>query len=645
MAGDIDALLAASRAIGRDESLVVWGGGNSSVKSVTDSFRGRRLRSLHVKGSGSDMKTLQRGNLAVLDLEAILELRHRNSMSDEAMVAYLASCQIEPGPRPSIETLLHAFLPAKFVLHTHADATAALVDNPSAGKHVLACWKGSVALVPYQRPGFSLSMAALAAYAEPLQGIMLDKHGLITWGQTAAQALSRMRSLVGKAAAYVRSPVRRAASKSVEVPLATLRGALSPSQRQILNVDTSPEAVQFSLRQDAAKLCAGGPATPDHLLYTKPKALYIQDPSRIPSQVKAYRAWYGAYFKRFASRAQKGLVQMDSSPRIIVIRGFGMVSTGKDARQALVARDIFRHSMKVRRDAAGLGGYQAISLKQIFDFEYWPLENYKLSLAPPEKELSRRIAVVTGAARGIGKACALRLAQEGAHVALLDKDLKAARAVAHELGSQGLAISCDISDEASVKKAFEEVVKAWGGLDLLINNAGLATCASVDTTELRDWENSFAVNARGHFLCGRAAARIFKMQGIGGAMVFVSSKNVLSPGKDFAAYSASKAAQTQLAKVLALELAQDQVRVNCVMPDGVFEDSRLWDGIRESRAKAHGIRPQDLEKFYVGRNLLKRQVRPSDVAEAVLFLCSERSSRTTGSLLSVDGGVKDAFLR
>jgi NAD(P)-dependent dehydrogenase (short-subunit alcohol dehydrogenase family) len=423
-----------------------------------------------------------------------------------------------------------------------------------------------------------------------------------------------------------------------------LRGALSTQQRQILAFDRSPEAIAFSLRKDVAKLCAAGPATPDHLLYTKPRALFI-DPAKakIPQAVVAYRKWYDAYFKRYAPQ---GSIQMDSAPRIVVMKGYGVVATGKDAKTAGIARDIFHHSMWVRSAAAGLGGYQPIGLKDTCDFEYWPLENYKLTLTHPEKEFSRQIALVTGAGRGIGKAIALRLAQAGACVAVLDRDAKSARAVAALLpAGQGLAVACDITSEAAVNKAVQAVVSYWGGLDLVVHNAGIARTSPVEKLEKAEWDLSLAVNATGHFLVAKASAKVLRAQGTGGSMVFVSTKNVLSPGKDFAAYSASKAAQTQLAKVLALELAPIQVRVNAVTPDGIFEDSGLWESVGPDRAKTQGIKFEHLADFYRQRNLLARQVRPGDVAEAVLYLASERASRTTGTLLPVDGGLKDAFPR
>jgi rhamnulose-1-phosphate aldolase/alcohol dehydrogenase len=671
-------LLSMSRAAGAQESWVLHGGGNSSAKGWSLRRDGRRVRTLWVKGSGSDMRGLQEKDLTPLDLGALLALRGLNALDDADMVEELALATLRAGaPRGSIETLLHAFLPAAFIMHTHADATAALIDTPGSRGHVRRCFGSLVSLVPYQRPGFALAAATAALYESeqsaraqgrpeaPLRGILLDKHGLITWGGSAEEALGWTRRLIAMARRYVSRPRPGIRATAAPAPIRTpalrdwmpaLRGALGAQERQILHWDASPSARRFSLRRDAASLCAGGPATPDHLLYTKPRALYL-DPlprpgrgdaaARIGAAVASYRRWYEGYHARCAPA---GTTRLDSAPRVVVLRGLGIVTTGKDPRVAHTAADIFGHSRWVREHAAALEAYAPITVRQAGDFEYWPLENFKLSLAPPEKELSRRVALVTGAGRGIGKACALRLAEAGACVAVLDRDAAGARQVAEAIvAAQGpgraLALAANITDEVSVARAFDAILARWGGLDLLVNNAGIARTGAVEGLSLRDWRDSMEVNATGHFLVARAAARLLRAQGLGGSMVFVSSKNVLSPGKDFAAYSASKAAQTQLAKVLAQELAPFGVRVNAVTPDGVFEDSGLWESIGASRAKAQGIARSGLKDFYVRRNLLGREVRPRDVAEAVLFLLSERSSRTTGSLLPVDGGLKDAFPR
>jgi rhamnulose-1-phosphate aldolase/alcohol dehydrogenase len=660
MPDPIAQLLKLSRAAGIREDWVLHGGGNSSAKGWSYDRLGRRIRTLWVKGSGSDMRTLEARHLTPLDLEALLALRSLKTLDDAAMVEELSRATLKPGaPRGSIETLLHAYLPPAFILHTHADATAALIDNPRSRFHVEKCFGGEVGLVPYQRPGFGLSVATAALYDQghragrPWRAILLDKHGLITWGPTGAQALAESAALLKAARRYVtrgRRPKRPQTASPVGQGsgwLARLRGELSKGERQILHWDASPEARAFSLRPDAAELCARGPATPDHLLFTKPRALYLPGTDAIAAKVAAYRRWYDAYFKR---HAPKGSVQLDSAPRVTVIRGLGVVSTGKDPRTARIAADIFRHSMWVRAQAKALGGYAPIGLKAVGDFEYWPLENYKLTLAPPEQELSRRVALVTGGGRGIGKACAQALAAAGASVAVLDKDAAAARKVAagieraHGFG-RALGLSADITDAGAVHAAFEACLRLWGGVDVVVQNAGLGRTGAIADLDPADWRQSLEVNATGHFLVAREAAGVFKLQGLGGSMVFISSKNVPSPSAGFGAYSASKAAQTQLAKVLALELAPLGVRVNCVTPDGVFEDSRLWQEIGPGRAKAQGLRLADLPAAYAQRNLLKRTVRPQDVAQAVLFLASDRSSRTTGTLLPVDGGLKDAFPR
>jgi NAD(P)-dependent dehydrogenase (short-subunit alcohol dehydrogenase family) len=328
-----------------------------------------------------------------------------------------------------------------------------------------------------------------------------------------------------------------------------------------------------------------------------------------------------------------------------------MFTAGKDRRTAGIVSDIFHHTVSVLGMATAFGRYVSLTPQEAFDVEYWPMELYKLTLQPPERELARRVALVTGGASGIGRAAALRMGAEGAHVVVTDLDRAGASKVADEVvalcgAGRALGLGMDVASEASVRAAFEEAALHYGGVDVVVSNAGIAHSAPLDELSLADWERSFAVNATGHFLVARAAVRLMKAQGIGGSLIFVASKNVLAPGKDFGAYSASKAAQTQLARVLAIENGAAGVRVNLINPDAIFQDSGLWsEGVREERARAHGIRPDELEEFYRRRNLLGTRVTAEDVAEAALWLASDRSSRTTGCILTVDGGVREAFPR
>jgi NAD(P)-dependent dehydrogenase (short-subunit alcohol dehydrogenase family) len=357
---------------------------------------------------------------------------------------------------------------------------------------------------------------------------------------------------------------------------------------------------------------------------------------------------YTAYVERHRSAAAELL---DPLPRVVLVPGLGMFTAGRDRRTAGIVSDIYHHTIDVIGAATLFGDYVSLSARDAFDVEYWPLELYKLTLAPPEKELARRVVLVTGGASGIGKAVARRLAAEGAHVVVTDLDEGGARRVADDVtaataAGRALGVGMDVTSEASVRAAFEQTRLAYGGLDILVSNAGVAHSAPVARMDLRDWLASFAVNATGHFLVAREAMRTLIAQGTGGALVFVATKNVMSPGKDFAAYSAAKAAEAQLAKVLALEGAPHGIRSNIVNPDAVFQDSRLWSPeVRRERAAAQGIAPDEIEEFYRRRNLLGARVLPDDVAEAVLFLASDRSAKTTGCTLTVDGGVKDAFPR
>ena len=668
----LDALVRFSRLVGADPSLVLRGGGNTSLKVDETDVLGRPLRVLRVKGSGSDLATMRRADFAGVRLDDVLPLIERGDMSDEEMVAYLARCLTEPtSPRPSIETLLHAFIPAASVFHSHADAILALVNTPDPHAAVKDAFGDSVLRIPYRRPGFLLSKeVGEAVRANPdAIGLILLNHGAVTWGASAEEAYERHLQLVAHAREHVeaRSTAKgfvadskldldADARRKVAAALApVIRGALGKTKRVVARYTDSPEVLDFVGSARARAASAAGAATPDHILTTKRLPLWVDvdDPSDVDSIAKSFadalerwRADYLAYVERW--RTDEPV--LEPAPRIILVPGIGMWTTGANPKTAVLARDIYLHTIGIMADAEGLGGYRSLPENEAFRAEYWPLELYKLTLAPPDRELAGRVALVTGAAHGIGRAVAERLATAGAMVVATDVDGAGAEEVAKSIAAKegaGAALACalDVTREGDVAAALERACLEYGGVDVVVSNAGIAHCAPIEGLELGDWERSLAVNATGHFLVTRAALRLFRRQGTGGSLVFVATKNVTAPGKDFAAYSASKAAEAQLARVAAIEGGPLGVRVNMVNPDAIFGDSRLWDGIREERAKAYGVAPERLEDVYRGRTLLGVEVRGEDVAEAVLFLASDRSSRTTGAMLPVDGGVREAFVR
>lgn len=671
-ANALDELVEWSRALGADPSLVLKGGGNTSVKVAETDVAGRPVNVLRVKGSGSDLAFAKHADFAPVRLDDVLPLIERGDMSDEEMVEYLGRTLTDPkAPRPSIETLLHAFIPAAAVFHSHADAILQLINNVDPHAALNDALGDDVLRVPYRRPGFLLSKeVGEAVRANPAApGLVLLNHGLVTWGSSPEEAYRRHIELVDRARAYVesRDPAavftaepryvlgdderRRAAAVLAPV----IRGGLSAERRVILRYTATPEVLAFVGSARGRSASTAGAATPDHILTTKVHPLWVDvdDPRDTDSIARAfasaletYRADYAAYVTRHRTNE----AMQESSPRIVLVPGIGMFTSGKDAKSADLARDIYLHTIGIMAGAETLGGYRSLPEPEQFRAEYWPLELFKLTLAPPERELARRVALVTGAAGGLGRAIAQRLAAAGAHVVVTDTNASGAESVAAEIGGRegaGTAVSCalDVTREKDVGAAMERAMLEFGGVDVIVSNAGIAHCAPIESLEVEDWERSLAVNATGHFLVTRAALRHFRRQGTGGAIVFVATKNVTAPGKDFAAYSASKAAEAQLARVAAIEGGPIGVRVNMVNPDAIFGGSNLWSGIREERAKAYGVPPEKLEDVYRGRTLLGVEVRAEDVAEAVLFLASDRSSRTTGAMLAVDGGVREAFVR
>ena len=664
-----------SRLIGADTSLVVWGGGNTSIKVQQPDFRGRDTNTIIVKGSGSDLKTIEPRLFSGLRLDDILPLFGRESMSDEEVLDYLNKCMLDPGgPRPSIETLSHAFIPYKSIVHSHADAVIALTNNVDAQQVLRAAYGEDVAIIEYIRPGFVLSKRiGEAVRGNPrFNGAVLVNHGLFTWGDTARAAYDVHIDLVTRAEEYARvqakgkmvfgglkqRPVGTVARQEIAAAIApTLRGLVSRRCRAVLRYDESKDVLEYVGSQRGERLSAIGPATPDHLIHTKRKPLWVDvaDPEDVPTTLQSLRQGVERYAEEYSewyqAHSNGGEPMMDPYPRVVLVPGVGMWTAGRDALGALITGDIYHHCIGVIGATQSVSEYKSMTPKDAFEAEYWPLEQYKLTLAPPERELARRVALVTGGAHGIGRAIAIRLAAEGAHVVVADIDEQGSQSLSEELNNtygQGRAVASrlDVTSEKEVADAFRQLRLAYGGLDILVSNAGIAPVGAIDELSLADWQRAFDINTTGHFLVAREAVKLMREQAIGGNLVFMGTKNVTSPGRDFGAYSASKAAEVQLARVLAIENGQFGIRCNVVNPDAVFQGSGLWSQeVREQRAQAHGISVDEIEDFYRQRNLLKERITAEDVAEAVLFLASDRSAKTTGAMIPVDGGLRDAFPR
>ncbi|MBM2812456.1 MAG: short-chain dehydrogenase [Chloroflexi bacterium] len=675
-AGDtpLDQLVYMSRIMGEDEALVVWGGGNTSTKVVEPDLLGRPTELMLIKGTGSDMKAAQPKDFPGVRLEEIRASFDRDEMTDDEMVAYFGRCMVDPAAsRPSIETLLHGYLDAPAVAHSHADAILSLTNTAARDETVSEVFGTRVAIVPYRRPGFRLAKeVAIAAKNNPqAEGIVLMNHGLITWGDTAREAYDRHIALVTEAEEFAsrrshatpaptamkppgRPDAQRRAVAARVAPV--LRGLASERTRKILRFDDSADILRFLDSPRLRDVASVGAATPDHMLNTKRSPMVVQarDAGDVDSVIDALRREIVAYIAANVAHYERFKTDeplMDTAPRVVLVPGVGMWTVGRDMRACVIPSDIYHHTIHVVEGAEAVDHYESLGDRDAFDAEYWPLELYKLTLAPPPKELAGRIVLVTGAAQGIGAAIARRLAVEGAHVVVTDVNAEGADSVAAEIvKTQGtgraIATRLDVTSESSVVAAFDLTRLTYGGIDVLVSNAGVAHVSPIDELSLEEWECSMAVNATGHFLVAREAMRLFKQQGLGGNMVFVATKNVTAPGKDFGAYSAAKAAEAQLARVLAIEGGEHGIRVNMVNPDAIFAGSGLWSQhVRQHRASSYGIGVNDLEDYYRERNLLRVAVNAEDVAEAVLFLASDRSAKTTGAMLPVDGGLREAFPR
>ena len=672
---ELEALAYRSKLLGRDRGVANYGGGNTSTKTKETDHAGREVDVLWVKGSGSDLATIEAGQFTGLKLDEVLALEKREEMSDQEMVAYLARCQLAPDmPRGSIETLLHAFVPYEQVDHTHPDAINMICCAEASENLARECFGDEAVWIPYIRPGFTLSKQVGEAVRNnpDAKFVLLAKHGLVTWGDTPEESYGRTIEAINRAAEFVASragepfggrkveppaPDRREALLAKVLP--TLRGALSSgseeSSHKILRVDhTSEDVLAFVCGRDSEELSQIGAACPDHLVRTKVKPLWVDfDPEnedageleeRLREGVTRYRKDYEAYFSRHEEADEE---TFDPNPRVVLIAGLGLVAAAKNAKEANLSRDFVYRAINVIRGAHALGGYVSLTEEESYAVEYWPLELYKLTLAPPPEELAGRVAFVTGGAGGIGSAVARALASRGACVVVCDLDEEGADEVAEGLTEPGIPARADVTDEDEVVRAYRRAILEYGGVDVVVSNAGLASSAPIQETSVEMWDKNYAVLTKGYFLVAREAFRIMKEQGVGGSLVFVASKNSLAAGKNASAYSSAKAAELHLARCLAEEGGPERIRVNTVNPDAVLQGSRIWSsGWREERAAAYGIEPDELEAYYRERNVLRVNVLPENVAEAVLHFASEaRSSRSTGNVLNVDGGVKDAYPR
>ncbi|HEX2623267.1 MAG TPA: bifunctional rhamnulose-1-phosphate aldolase/short-chain dehydrogenase, partial [Phototrophicaceae bacterium] len=588
---DLDGLVYRSNLLGRDRSVVNVYGGNTSAKLKLIDHLGREVEVLAVKASGSDILTIKASQFALLKMDEIEPLFTRPAMTDEEMIDYLSRTTFEQGrPRQSIETLLHAFVPFKHVDHTHPDAVISIACAPDAEAEARKLYGNRMAYVPYIRPGFTLSqwIGQKVRDNPGIECVVMGKHGLVTWSDDCKTCYDNSIRMVQEAEDYVadkRKGKRVFGVLSVtgldqkqrqdlmaEV-LPIIRGAVSKQSHTILAYDASDVVLDTVGSANTGEVSQKGAACPDHLVHVKRQPLFIDwKPAegvdalktKLKDGIDAYEVAYNQYFEECK---EPGDELRDPAPRVILIPGLGMVNTGKDATNADVSRQLYHRAINVLGGSEALGGFNSLTAKEAYDIEYWPLELYKLRLAPPPREFAGKVVLITGAASGIGRATAFRMAQDGAHLIIADVNQEGGEAVAAELNkkfgfNRAIFVHTDVTSEAAVKACLRQAVLTYGGLDVLINNAGIAGGANIEDTTLDIWNRNMSILATGYFLMAREAFLVMKAQGIGGTMVFVGSKNSIAPGKGATAYSAAKAAEIHLARSLAEEGGAYGIRVN-----------------------------------------------------------------------------------
>jgi rhamnose utilization protein RhaD (predicted bifunctional aldolase and dehydrogenase)/NAD(P)-dependent dehydrogenase (short-subunit alcohol dehydrogenase family) len=647
---DLEQRVYTSRLLGKDSALVLHGGGNTSVKVKEKNLLGEELELLYVKGSGWDLATIEAAGFAPVRMDHLLKLARLEHLSDTDMARELRVATTNPSaPTPSVEAILHALLPYKFVDHTHTDALVTIMNTPSGHERITEIYGDSVVVIPYVMPGFSLAKLCYQEFPRQVNaktvGMVLMNHGLFTFAETARESYARMIALVDKAEKYLKRkgawrlelpktvgsskvhPAKVHSDKTHVETLATLRRDLSKlaGQPMLVARHTDKKALAFAQRQDITTIATRGPATPDHVIRTKRIPLVGRD-------LAAYSKNYTKYFEKLAKKSKQSLTILDTAPRIILDPELGLLTVGKTATETRIAEDIYRHTIEIIARAERLESWQALADKDIFEVEYWELEQAKLRKAGTAPEFQGEVMLVTGAASGIGKACAEAFLKRGA--AVVGLDLNVGVTTLFTLPDY-LGIVCDITNEKAVKRALEQTINRFGGLDMLVLNAGIFPASKmISNLPLEEWKKVLNVNLDANVTLMRETYPLLKLAPNGGRVVVNASKNVPAPGPGAAAYSAAKAALTQLARVAALEWGADNIRVNVLHPNAVF-DTGIWtQEILEKRAKSYGL---TLEQ-YKTNNVLKTEVTSHDVARLAAELCSKTFAKTTGAQIPVDGG-------
>jgi rhamnulose-1-phosphate aldolase/alcohol dehydrogenase len=668
-------LLYRSNLLGSDLTVTNFGGGNTSAKlEERDPLTQAPAKVLWVKGSGGDIGSMKLNGFATLYLDRLLQLEsvYRGPQYEDEMVGYLPHCTFNLNTRAaSIDTPLHGYLPFAHVDHVHPDAIIALAAASTGEAATREIWEGSVGWLAWQRPGFELGLRLrdYVARNKGLRGVMLAGHGIICWGNTSSECYDNTIDLIGGAAKYLNKrlargpafggqrieplPAKQRTQTAAQL-MPRLRGLMSAEASKVGHFSDDPETLEFVCSRNFGSLAAIGTSCPDHFLRTKIAPLTLDetrlaDMSYLEKSIGDYRAAYAKYYQRCAKAGDPPM--RDANPVVVLVPGVGRITFAADKTTARLAGEFYGNAINVMRGAEAIGRYVGLDEQEAFNIEYWALEEAKLQRMPKPKPLAGKIALITGGAGGIGRATAERLLSEGACVMLLDRDagvlFEVSEALQKVAGRDVLSTAlCDVTDEAQVLAAFEACAYGFGGVDVVVANAGIASSASIEETTVELWRRNYDVLAQGYFLTARAAFPLMKLQA-GGSIVFIGSKNGVAATINASAYASAKAAALHLARCLALEGAPHGIRVNTVNPDAVIKGSRIWDGSwRRERAGAYGIDSGEaLEAHYRDRSMLKREVLPSDIANAVYFFASEQSAKCTGNMVNVDAGNAQAFTR